>query len=252
MRSIWIVRHGERVDNVNPSWRLNAPRGAWDDPILTDRGHQQAREVGLQLAKANEPIDYVFCSPFTRTIQTATGILNSLEETGSHLYKKIGVPPIFVEPGFCESLHVCQPTPGHLEMKELTQLFPRIDQNYKPYHTKHYTETTSMCCQRRISDTIEKLLKDYLGNVLIVSHGSPIAACHVALSGRSVYVGQCTISHYSMHEKPQSELDNLENEEVVQEAAQDFVVKSEKFHFKPTLLGDSSHLSDQTNLRGCE
>lgn len=34
-RNIWIVRHGERVDNVNPEWKKNAPRGAWDDPSLT-------------------------------------------------------------------------------------------------------------------------------------------------------------------------------------------------------------------------
>jgi len=252
MRSIWIVRHGERVDNVNPELRVEAPRGAWDDPTLTERGHQQAREVGIQLAKAGQPIDYIFCSPFTRTVQTATGILESLEASKSDLYKKIGVPPIFIEPGFCESLHVCQPNPGHLEMKELMEMFPRIDQNYKPYHTEHYSETTSMCCQRRISDTIEKLLKDYLGNVLIVSHGSPIAACHVALSGKSVYVGQCTISKYTMHEKPLTEEDNRENEEVLEEAVDDFVIKSEKYHFKPHLLGDSSHLSDRSNLRDRE
>jgi len=252
MRSIWIVRHGERVDNVDPLWRQNAPRGAWDDPILTPRGHQQAREVGAQLAKAKEPIDYVFCSPFTRTIQTATGILDALEASGSKLYSKIGVPPIFVEPGFCESLHVCQQTPGHLTMKELATQFPRIDQNYKPYHTKHYPETTSMCCQRRITDTISQILQNYLGNILIVSHGSPIAACHIALSGKYVYVGQCTISRYVMHERPQNELDNRENEELVQDAVQEFMVKLDKYHFKPMLLGDSSHLSDRTNLRDRE
>lgn len=55
-----------------------------------------------------------------------------------------------------------------------------------------------------------------------------------------------------MHETPQSELDNRENEEVVHEAVQGFVVKSDKYHFKSTLLGDSSHLSDRTNLRDRE
>jgi len=252
MRSVWIVRHGERVDNVNPSWRLTAPRGAWDDPILTQRGHQQAREVGIQLAKANEPIDYVFCSPFTRTIQTATGILDPIEASGSKLYHKIGVPQIFVEPGFCESLHVCQPTPGHLNVKELSELFPRVDANYKHYHTKHYSETTSMCCQRRITDTLNYILHNYLGNILVVSHESPIAACHVALSGKNIYVGQCTISRYVLNEKPQNALDNRENEELIEEAAREAMVKSDKYVFKPLLLGDSSHLSDRTNLRDRE
>jgi hypothetical protein len=35
MRSIWIVRHGERIDKVDPTWVNIAPRGAWDDPVLT-------------------------------------------------------------------------------------------------------------------------------------------------------------------------------------------------------------------------
>ena len=33
-RIITIVRHGERVDNVDPQWKDSAPR-AWDDPHLS-------------------------------------------------------------------------------------------------------------------------------------------------------------------------------------------------------------------------
>ncbi|PIO58843.1 phosphoglycerate mutase family protein, partial [Teladorsagia circumcincta] len=61
-RILWFVRHGERVDNVDKAWKKTAER--WDDPPLSARGHQQAREVGVALQ--NEPIDYVICSPFTR------------------------------------------------------------------------------------------------------------------------------------------------------------------------------------------
>lgn len=252
MRSIWIVRHGERVDNVDPRWRLSAPRGAWDDPILTERGHQQAREVGLQLARENERIDHVFVSPFTRTIQTATGILDAIEQSNGPAYVRTGLPPIYVEPGFCESLHVCQPIPGYLAVEELSRQYKRIDPTYTHFHLKHYTETTSMCCQRRITDTIEHVLNKYSGNILIVSHGSPIAACHIALSGKSVYVGQCTISKYHMHDGAKNKAENRENEQEIRDAARDFMVLTDKFQFKPVLLGDSSHLSDRTNLRGNE
>ena len=31
---IWTVRHGQRIDNIDPNWRKTAPRGAWDDPTL--------------------------------------------------------------------------------------------------------------------------------------------------------------------------------------------------------------------------
>jgi hypothetical protein len=37
------------------------------------------------------------------------------------------------------------------------------------------------------------------GNLVVVSHGSPISAIHFALSGQLDYMGQCTISHYRLH-----------------------------------------------------
>jgi hypothetical protein len=38
---------------------------------------------------------------------------------------------------------------------------------------------------------------------LIVSHGSPISACHLWLTGEFKYVGQCTISKYLVYDAPQ-------------------------------------------------
>uniref|UniRef100_A0A914YR04 Uncharacterized protein n=1 Tax=Panagrolaimus superbus TaxID=310955 RepID=A0A914YR04_9BILA len=35
MRNLWVIRHGERIDKVDPEWIKTAPRGAWDDPPLT-------------------------------------------------------------------------------------------------------------------------------------------------------------------------------------------------------------------------
>uniref|UniRef100_A0A1I7SD17 Phosphoglycerate mutase family protein n=1 Tax=Bursaphelenchus xylophilus TaxID=6326 RepID=A0A1I7SD17_BURXY len=216
------------------------------------RGHQQAREVGAQLAKQHERIDHVFVSPFTRTVQTANGILEEIERANPEIYRNTGVPKMNLEPGFSESLHVCQATPGHLSPEELKAQFPRIDLTYKPFHTKHYVETTSMCCQKRISQTLEHVLSNYSGNILIVSHGSPIGACHVALSGKYSYVGQCTISKYRVHEHNDNPTDNRENEEEVDKVARDWMVLSDKYLFKPHCIGDSSHLSDRTNLRDKE
>lgn len=31
-RTIWVVRHGERADNIDESWKETAER--WDDPPL--------------------------------------------------------------------------------------------------------------------------------------------------------------------------------------------------------------------------
>lgn len=54
-----------------------------------------------------------------------------------------------------------------------------------------------------------------------------------------------------MHEKS-SEADNQENEEILRDEVRDFVIKLDKYYFKPRLLGDSSHLSDRNNLRDRE
>lgn len=31
---IWTVRHGQRIDNIDVTWKNSAPRGAWDDSPL--------------------------------------------------------------------------------------------------------------------------------------------------------------------------------------------------------------------------
>uniref|UniRef100_A0A915CYP1 Phosphoglycerate mutase n=1 Tax=Ditylenchus dipsaci TaxID=166011 RepID=A0A915CYP1_9BILA len=207
VRHIWIVRHGERVDNVDPDWKDIAPRGAWDDPPLTSRGLCQAREVGIRLAKFkhHEPIDYIFSSPFTRCLQTTTNIIEairdeSVKEAGGNQEAAESLPKIFVEPGFGEAMNVSQFPPGYVDIKELELLYPDIDANYKPCITKDELkpETTSVCCFERVKHTLNWAIENYSGNILIVSHGSPISGCHAALTGEFKYVGQCTISKYSV------------------------------------------------------
>uniref|UniRef100_A0A914DMA4 Phosphoglycerate mutase n=1 Tax=Acrobeloides nanus TaxID=290746 RepID=A0A914DMA4_9BILA len=257
-RTLWLVRHGQRIDNVDESWKHNAPRGAWDDPHLTDRGLKQAEEVGKRLA--NEKIDYVFCSPFLRCVQTISQILKQLKESK---------PKIFIEHGFCESLSDCQSPPGFLQTNKLKEQFNLIDDSYKVFLDKLSKEANSLDCLERIQMTLEHVLNNHKGNILIVSHGSPIAACHKVLSGEFKYTGQCTISKYQL-ETIQSTIDengnfessedNGEDEENANEDeenanknlpldSQTSTSLTKKFKIKRILAGDSNHLSDRTNLR---
>jgi 2,3-bisphosphoglycerate-dependent phosphoglycerate mutase len=60
--NVWLVRHGEPVHHA-----------AGPDPVLSERGHAQARRAGLRLARLN--LDVVVTSPLARARQTAEGIL---------------------------------------------------------------------------------------------------------------------------------------------------------------------------------
>uniref|UniRef100_A0A183BHI3 Phosphoglycerate mutase family protein n=1 Tax=Globodera pallida TaxID=36090 RepID=A0A183BHI3_GLOPA len=195
-RLLWIVRHGQRVDNIDVQWRANgaSPRGQWDDPPLSPRGVVQASEVGAALA--TEPISLVVCSPFTRCVQTAQQILRFRQNA-----LQMAPPPVCIEPGFSESLNACQSPPGFPDIAEILKSFPElpVDAAYRPFIAADQLPTdewTSFCCFRRVIATLRHILSAHTGNVLIVSHGTPITACHFALTGELNYPGQCTISKY--------------------------------------------------------
>ena len=80
--------------------------------------------------------------------------------------------------------------------------------------------------------------------MLIVSHGSPIAAMHTVLNKKYKYVGICTISHYVMQDAGSDSPSNRENKRKVEESN-----LHTKYSIKCLLAGDSSHLSDRNNLR---
>jgi broad specificity phosphatase PhoE len=82
MRSVVVIRHGERLDYVmrddGRNWIPTSDR-PWDPP-LTQRGHEQAYALGQALPKILEdlklpPIAAIYSSPFWRCRQTAAGLL---------------------------------------------------------------------------------------------------------------------------------------------------------------------------------
>ncbi|EPB67203.1 phosphoglycerate mutase family protein [Ancylostoma ceylanicum] len=147
-RILWFVRHGERVDNLNKAWKLTAER--WDDPPLSPRGHQQAREVGVALAA--EPIDYAICSPFTRCIETVTEIFS---------VRKVS-PPIWIEPGLGESLNVCMTPPGRPTMEQIKKINPNVDDSYEPVYSVLPPEFGGDAgCIPRVIKTLKTILTKY-------------------------------------------------------------------------------------------
>ena len=68
MHSIYFARHGETVWNVE-----NKICGMTDSP-LTEKGRQQARELGQKVKESGVHIDEILYSPLSRAADTAKAI----------------------------------------------------------------------------------------------------------------------------------------------------------------------------------
>jgi broad specificity phosphatase PhoE len=157
-----------RVDFADPDWVTTAENRY--NPPLHHIGLRQAEETGQRLAV--EVINHIVASPFQRTLQTASIIADTLG--GS----------VKVETGFSEWL-----SPKHFDYQPvvgdpatLLREYPLLDPEYRSYREAKYPESRPDLDQRT-SGALSQILDDLSGNVLIVSHGSPIEAIHKALTG---------------------------------------------------------------------
>jgi len=86
---LWIVRHGETVDNINHVLQGQQPGK------LSELGIAQARQTGVELAK--HKFSEVYCSDLGRTKETLKHILESFPDAES---PKINYCPLIREKGF--------------------------------------------------------------------------------------------------------------------------------------------------------
>ena len=158
-QTVWIARHGNRLDFVNPEWFDTADRRY--DPPLSEDGFVQAAELGQRLK--SEDIHHIFASPFLRTIQTAHEIAKVLDLS------------IKLEAGLSE-WHNPEWMSEHPEIHPqdvLAQKYSSIDWDYQSYFTPQYPETKEDVNQRT-AKTIEKLVSEFSENILVVGHGATV------------------------------------------------------------------------------
>jgi broad specificity phosphatase PhoE len=160
-QTIWIARHGNRLDFVHPEWFNTAKRRY--DPPLSEDGIIQAKQLAERLKY--EKISHIFASPFLRTIQTAHQIAETLNLD------------IKLESGLGE-WHNREWMSEHPQIhpRELLELdYPRINWNYSSYIIANYpeTETTMMS---RIGATIKHLITNYSEDILLVGHSVSVLA----------------------------------------------------------------------------
>lgn len=167
---IWIARHANRLDFVNPDWFLTAERRY--DPPLSEDGFLQAKQLANRLK--SEKITQIFSSPFLRTIQTANAVAEVLNL------------PIKLETGLSEWLNPTWMTeePQKLSTQKLRELFPRIDLNYTPRIVATHPETYEQMLQRS-AQTSKFLATEYSPNdILLIGHGASVMGAAMGLVGK--------------------------------------------------------------------
>jgi broad specificity phosphatase PhoE len=161
LRRIFLARHGNRQDFVDPSWVSRAVE-PYDPPLSAD-GVEQARRLGERLT--DEGIDAIVASPFLRTVQTARHVNEALDV------------PIFVEPGFGEWLSAdsFERSPRVASFEALREWCPKL----LPYSIASaalaWPETREQM-HARVRRTLGELLSRLDGKLLIVSHAAAVTA----------------------------------------------------------------------------
>ncbi|MEM9541888.1 MAG: histidine phosphatase family protein [Cyanobacteria bacterium P01_E01_bin.42] len=172
-QTIWIARHGNREDFIDPHWIDMASQPF--NPGLSPDGIEQAKALGRHFVGEN--IQHIFASPFLRTVQTA-----------HHVAEAIALP-IKLEAGLSEflSYSFISLTPEILSPSALKPHFPRIDLDYISRVAVRYPEPEQIMLGRS-RQTIRKLAREFPANFLIVTHSSPIACMSRELLQQNVKI----------------------------------------------------------------
>ena len=158
-QTVWIARHGNRLDFVNPEWFNTAARRY--DPPLSEDGFIQAAELGQRLK--SESISHILASPFLRTIQTANEVAKVLNL------------PIKLEAGLSEwhNPDWMSESPEIQTQDFLRAEYPLIDWNYKSCVFPQYPESKAEVYSRTAA-TVKQLLTQFSSDILIVGHGASV------------------------------------------------------------------------------
>lgn len=152
MVRVKIIRHSERLDYTNPLYWLICFGHYWADSPLTKHGYEIAKKKGKELAESGFNPKYIYTSPYSRTMATATEIKTVFPN--SHLvieYLLAEYQPYF---------------------KHKINLYPDgIPTEFNGQKTEfNYPETKSKF-KERVEFIITKLIENNDEDIVIVTHG---------------------------------------------------------------------------------
>ncbi|KAF8110804.1 hypothetical protein N665_0079s0116 [Sinapis alba] len=180
---VFVMRHGDRLDNFDPHWAATAPR-PWDPPLF-DAGVVRAFGTGQRiLTQSTFPIHRVFVSPFLRCILTASEVVAALSSLPNAM-SSIDKPKlkVAIEYGLCEMMNSVaiwpqvSPRDGNFDfnISDLEAMFPEgmVDHNVDPIYKEmpKWGETIEGCRERYV-EVVKALADKYpTENLLLITHG---------------------------------------------------------------------------------
>ncbi|KAM3570785.1 hypothetical protein VYU27_007153 [Nannochloropsis oceanica] len=160
---IILVRHGESTGNADERVYVQTPD--WKVP-LSPVGHEQARETGRQLKAliGDEPL-YIYTSPYRRTKQTLSDMLESLEDN-----LKVGIRE---EPRITEQQF------GNFQCHQLVQQAKKDRSNFGRFYFRFPNGESGLDVYTRVTSFISTMFRDFADghicrpdlNIIIVTHG---------------------------------------------------------------------------------
>lgn len=170
MQTLWLIRHAQRLDFVEPEW-FETARYPYDPP-LSSLGFSSAAALATELGEVR--FDRIFTSPFLRTIQTADPLARLLQI------------PIQLEWGLCEWL--CEDwspaLPTTMPIEQSIQDYPQIEHTYQSLVIPSYPETLEKL-DTRTAIIAQKLVQSNAQNILVIAHKGSILGITAALTGKS-------------------------------------------------------------------
>lgn len=193
-QNIYITRHGVRASQL-PDWAEPCNEGPHDGPgydaPLAAMGRQQAEALAEYMTET--PIDFIFSSPFLRTLQTA-----------QPLARAKGIP-IQVEWGIAELLKdswfgAFPQLPSPAERK---RDIPEINAEYQSAAMPNYPETREQM-EERVVQALSHITENYGPNIFLVGHGASTRGIQSVLleDGELMGLEFCTLCHITRENGP--------------------------------------------------
>ncbi|KAE9611229.1 hypothetical protein Lal_00012006 [Lupinus albus] len=192
-QNVIVMRHGDRIDNIEPLWVSTATR-PWDPPLV-EAGRVRAFVTGRKFRQTlSYPIHRVLLSPFLRCVQTATEVVTALSavQDDPNVLTSDGVPidpsnlKVSVEYGLCEMMNSeaireeVAPKDGnwgfHISEREAMLPTGTLDNNVQRLYKElpQWKEPVSRT-RARYQQIVKDLADKYpTQNLLLVTHGEGV------------------------------------------------------------------------------